>query len=231
MSKIKLGKTGIDFIKEWVIKTALKQQPKGVLTTLPEKNFVDLNTSITAERLMRNGVDPNSIKNVDQVDNIIDQLNKPRVIAADSSKGKGITEALFGKKGEVFNIQGEKLDPSKPIVGGSQSGKKINREFFERNAEAKELQKRIESGVASTVEKMLRMDPIDAMKEANRVIKREGPYKNLSQKDARNILDSTEDHIFDRVIKADEFDVGVTDEVTKAYNDAVKKGYKIFTKK
>jgi hypothetical protein len=68
------------------------------------------------------------------------------------------------------------------------------------------------------------MEPIDAMKEANKVIKREGPYKNLSQKDARNILDSTEDHIFDRVIKADEFDVGATDEVTKAYNDAVKKG-------
>ena len=37
MSKIKLGKTGIEVIKEWVIKTALKQQPKGVLTTLPEK--------------------------------------------------------------------------------------------------------------------------------------------------------------------------------------------------
>jgi hypothetical protein len=36
MSKIKLGKTGIDFIKQWVIKTALKQQPKGVLTTLPK---------------------------------------------------------------------------------------------------------------------------------------------------------------------------------------------------
>jgi hypothetical protein len=237
MSKIKLGKTGIDFIKEWVIKTALKQQPKGVLTTLPEKNFVDLNTSITAERLMRNGVDPNSIKNVDQVDNIIDQLNKPRVIAADSSKGKGITEALFGKKGEVFNLQGEKLDPNLPIVGGTQQGKKINRKFFERDAEgrddirkgiAKEVQQRIDSGVASTVEKMLRMDPIDAMKEANRVIKREGPYKNLSEQDAKKILQDTEDHIFERNIKPKETDMdfneGATDEVTKAYNDAVKKG-------
>ena len=110
MSKIKAGKTGVEVIKEWVIKTFLKQQPKGVLTTLPKKDFVELNTGITAERLMRNGVDPNSIKNVDQVDNIINQLNKPRAVAADSPEGKGITEALFGKKGEVFNIQGEKLD-------------------------------------------------------------------------------------------------------------------------
>jgi hypothetical protein len=53
MSKIKTVKTGIDFIKQWVIKTALKQQPKGVLTTLPKKDFVDLNTAITAERLMK----------------------------------------------------------------------------------------------------------------------------------------------------------------------------------
>jgi hypothetical protein len=206
-SKIKLGKTGVEVIKEWVIKTFLKQQPKGVLTTLPKKDFVDLNTAITTERLMRNGVDPNAIKNVDQVENIINQLNKPRAVAADSPEGKGITEALFGKKGEVFNIQGEKLDPSKPIVGGSQSGKKINREFFERNAEAKELQKRIDSGVASTVERILAMKPIDAMKEANLVIGRKGQYKNLSQEDAKKILQDTEDHIFERNVDIDPEDM------------------------
>ena len=207
MSKIKTVKTGIDFIKEWVIKTALKQQPKGVLTTLPKKDFVELNTGITAERLMRYGVDPNSIKNVDQVENIINQLNKPRAVAADSPEGKGITEALLGKKGEVFNLQGEKLDPSKPIVGGSQSGKKINRKFFERDAEAKEVQKRIDSGVASTVEKMLAMEPIYAMKEANKVIGRKGQYKNLSQEDAKKILQDTEDHIFERNVDIDPEDM------------------------
>ena len=198
MSKIKLGKTGVEVIKEWVIKTFLKQQPKGVLTTLPKKDFVELNTGITAERLMRNGVDPNSIKNVDQVENIINQLNKPRAVAADSPEGKGITEALFGKRGQVIEA-----DFGKPF-----------------SEEVKNVKKRIDSGVATTVEKMLAMEPIDAMKEANKVIKREGPYKNLSQKDARNILDSTEDHIFERNIKSREtdinFDDGATDEVTKA---------------
>jgi hypothetical protein len=137
------------------------------------------------------------------------EMNKPKppkVIAADSPEGKGITEALLGKKGEVFSLQGEKLDPNLPISGGSQQGKKLNRKFFERAAEAQEVEKRIQSGVAATVEKMLRMEPLDAMKEANKVIKREGPYKNLSKRDARNILDSTEDHIFDRVIKVDEFE-------------------------
>ena len=118
------------------------------------------------------------------------EMNKPKppkVIAADSPEGKGITQSLFGKKGEVFNLQGEKLDPNLPISGGTQQGKKINREFFERAAEAQEVEKRIKSGVAATVEKMLRMEPLDAMKEANKVIKREGPYKNLSKQEANTI--------------------------------------------
>jgi hypothetical protein len=192
---------GIDVIRRWVIQTVLKDRGKqgGVTITLPEKNFVDLNTSITAERLMRNGIDPNSITSVNQVENIINQLNKPRVVAADSPEGKGITEALLGKKGEVFNLQGEKLDPNKPIVGGTQQGKKIN--------EVEDVKQRIDSGVASTVEKMLRMDPIDAMKEANKVIGRKGEYKNLSQEDAKKILQDTEDHIFERNVDIDPEDM------------------------
>ena len=143
------------------------------------------------------------------------EMNKqksPKVIAADSPEGKGITEALFGKKGEVFNLQGEKLDPNLPISGGTQQGKKINREFFTRDAEgkddirkgiAKEVQKRIDSGVAATVERILGMKPIDAMKEANSVIGRKGIYKNLSEQDAKKILQDTEDHIFERNIDID----------------------------
>jgi hypothetical protein len=183
MSKIKLGKTGIDFIKEWVIKTALKQQPKGVLTTLPEKNFVDLNTSITAERLMRNGVDPNSIKNVDQVENIINQLNKPKVVSQGDPEFKGIMDNIMGK-----NVI--EADFGKPF-----------------SEEIKNVKKRIDSGVASTVEKMLAMEPIDAMKEANKIIGRKGQYKNLSQEDAKKILQDTEDHIFERNVDIDPEDM------------------------
>jgi hypothetical protein len=121
---------------------------------------------------------------------------------------------------KIFNLQGEKLDPSKPIVGGSQSGKKINPETFRRLAERgpqlikqriadkkineiDEVSKRIDSGVAATVEKILNMKPTDAMKEANLIIGRKGPYKNLSQEDAKTILQDTEDHIFKKNIDTD----------------------------
>ena len=129
-----------------------------------------------------------------QIEMVFEKINKP----IDEMTGIKSTESA-----KIFNLQGEKLDPSKPIVGGSQSGKKINREFFERDAEAKQLQKRIDSGVAATVEKMLNMTPMDAMKEANSVIGRKGIYKNLSPEDAKTILQDTEDHIFERNIDID----------------------------
>jgi hypothetical protein len=52
------------------------------------------------------------------------------------------------------------------------------------------------------------MDPIDAMKEANKVIKREGPYKNLNQQQAKKILEDTEDHIFERNVTDEDFAAG-----------------------
>ena len=58
---------------------------------------------------------------------------------------------------------------------------------------------------------MLAMDPVDAMKEANRVIKREGPYKNLTQQDAKKILQDTEDHIFERNVVPKETDMDFDD--------------------
>jgi len=49
-------------------------------------------------------------------------------------------------------------------------------------------------------------DPIESMKEANKVIKREGRYKNLTNEESQKILKDTDDHIFERDIKPDEFD-------------------------
>jgi hypothetical protein len=51
------------------------------------------------------------------------------------------------------------------------------------------------------------MEPIDAMKEANKIIGRKGQYKNLSQEDAKKILQDTEDHIFERNVDIDPEDM------------------------
>ena len=135
---------GIDIIRRWVIQTTVKDQSKqgGVTINLPKKDFVDLNTSITAERLMRNGIDPNSITSVNQVDNIINQLNKPRVISQDNPEFKGIMSRMMNK-----NVI--EADFGKPF-----------------SEEIKNVKKRIDSGVSATIEKILAMEPIDAMKDA-----------------------------------------------------------------
>ena len=117
----------------------------------------------------------------------------------------------FQDMNKVVDMQtGKSIDPSKPIMGGTQ--------------EIKEVQKRIDSGVAATVEKMLAMEPITAMKEANRVIKREGPYKNLSEQDAKKILQDTEDHIFERNIKPKETDMDFDEDFATGGRVGLKSG-------
>jgi hypothetical protein len=68
---------------------------------------------------MRQGVDLDTLS-PEQLKMIV-QMNKPkppRVIAGDSPEGRGIMEALLGKRGEVVDMAGKKLDTSQGIMGG-----------------------------------------------------------------------------------------------------------------
>jgi hypothetical protein len=91
-------------------------------------------------------------------------------------------------KAEQENI----LTPGKAITADSPEGKKITEALIGKP----------KAGVVSlpTAEKILsdmrNLGPIDAMKEANKVLKREGPYKNLTDKDIEKIMDDINDHIF-----------------------------------
>ena len=50
------------------------------------------------------------------------------------------------------------------------------------------------------------------MKEVNRVIAKEGPYKKVSDKDTDKIFNDTQDHIYERDPKPSEFDIDIDDE-------------------
>ena len=91
-------------------------------------------------------------------------------------------------KAEEENI----LTPGKAITADSPEGKKITEKLIGKpKAEVVSL---------PTAEKILsdmrNLGPIDAMKEANKVLKREGPYKNLTDKDIEKIMDDINEHIF-----------------------------------
>jgi len=93
---------------QWVLRTMMKDQT-GVTRTLPKKDLVDFNVAMTAERLMRNGVDPNSLKNANQVENAINMIeSRPPV-------QQGITST---KSAKVFDMEGQEIPKGSKIMGG-----------------------------------------------------------------------------------------------------------------
>jgi hypothetical protein len=60
---------------------------------------------------MRNGIDPNSLKNANQVENAINQIEAPRNVQ------QGIKST---KSAKVFDLEGKEIDPKKGIMGGKQ---------------------------------------------------------------------------------------------------------------
>ena len=97
-------------ILQWVLRTMMKDQT-GIVRTMPKKDIVDFNVAMTAERLMRNGIDPNSLKNANQVENAINQIEAPRNVQ------QGIKST---KSAKVFDLEGKEIDPKKGIMGGKQ---------------------------------------------------------------------------------------------------------------
>jgi hypothetical protein len=99
------------------------------------------------------------------------EMNKPkapRVISQGDPEFKGITEALLGKQGKV--IEGKFGKPFKEEIGS----------------------------VDNVINNITRMEPVAAMKEVNKVLRREGKYKNLSKQDSEKVFNDTDDWINQR---------------------------------
>ena len=96
-------------LREFVVRLLLKDSPKGVMTTLPNKDLVDMNVQMLAEKLMRNGVDPNSLKNANQVENAI------KMIENRSNVQQGIKST---KSAKIFDLEGKEIPKGSKIMGG-----------------------------------------------------------------------------------------------------------------
>jgi len=112
---------------------------------------------------------------------------------------------------KILDMQGKPIDPSKPIIGGKQLDKNAPGYFNDFTSmmikDANVAPKVVRSGIMKTTEAMnpkfidftinsfKNMDGIKVMKEANKVIKREGPYKDLTKNDAKRIMDAVDDKL------------------------------------
>jgi len=119
-------------VLQWVLRTMMKDQT-GVMRTLPRKDIVDFNVAMTAERLMRNGIDPNSLKNANQVENALNMIeNRSKV-------QEGIKST---KTAKIMDLEGKEIDPRSRIMGGKQA--ETEAEIAERlNRENKEAAQKI----------------------------------------------------------------------------------------
>jgi len=118
------------FIRNYIAKMVAGRSDDGIMITLRDPQKVDFQTSMMQDLLMRRGIDPNSITSEKQLVGIINQIKAME--KAEDAAQSGIRNTESAK---VFNRAGEELDPNKPIIGGTQEGKKIDQDTFIRLAE------------------------------------------------------------------------------------------------
>jgi hypothetical protein len=218
--------SGISFLKRLLMKQAMKKSKdvSGIMTL--NKNLIgDVDSTVKkwVDSAKRQGQDIDKMG--EQELKYLVELNKPKAPSnlAELMEKIGLNDPkknrFLQKEGEVFDLSGKKIDPGKPILGGKnvpeekgfsmtiaegpQKDKKITMdEFFELTGAKNTSNVDV---VSDTVTNMKAMTPMDAMKEANLVIARKGKYKNLTIDESQDILKKTNDHIFERDIKYDEF--------------------------
>jgi hypothetical protein len=119
-----------NIIRQYVRKRTTTKDKEGIMITLPDKEQVDFKEALITEILMRNGVDPNTIKTDEMLENVMAAIEKKE--SMEQAREQGI---MGSQQADVFNTAGQKLDPNQPIIGGTQPGKAIDQDAFRRLAE------------------------------------------------------------------------------------------------
>ena len=73
------AKLGFEVVKQAMLRLLMKKGDDGIVLTLPKNEIVDYNAKITMDRLISNGIDPNSLTSPDQVLNVLDNINNQAI--------------------------------------------------------------------------------------------------------------------------------------------------------
>jgi len=229
--------SALKIIQAFAKKSLTKNQGSGIIS-LPSDFMAAEKAGQIALLLERAGIPTNQLDDFIRSEtdlvkylNIIEAANKPTVYSGQAAMDQ--LNKLFPKKGEVFDLIGNQLDPNKPIIGGTQGietllkkgaltkgtvedaalekSRQRVRAYKQKLADDeknnvkdrkmfKEANEKFNKTdiIADTVTKMISMEPVAAMKEANKVLGRKGIYKNLTEEQSQKILKDTDDWIFQR---------------------------------
>ena len=206
------GKIVTDFIKMQLFK-------KG--GAIASDKAVQFAANALEKRLINLGIDPRTLNNQTQLKQLLayvkqaedQQFNQLYSNVLSGEDATNFLNKAFKLKNNVVDMTGKKIDTSQGIMGGKsvkeilesgqvqkgtqnlkKSDKVVEREMFE---EANEKFNQTDV-VADTIAKITSMEPVAALKEANKIISRKGIYKNLNKDQSKTILKDTEDWIFQR---------------------------------
>jgi hypothetical protein len=121
-----MGPKALTFIHSLARKSLTKGQGSGI-TKIPSAMQAEAKASEIFTNLVEAGLKPEmmddfirSEADVAKYLNILDAYKRERMkpIPADSPRGKEITEALFGKRGEVVDMKGNVIPEGSGIMGG-----------------------------------------------------------------------------------------------------------------
>jgi hypothetical protein len=104
----------IDLFRRYIIKSRVSEAGEGVVKKLPRQDFIDLNVQITLDKFIANGINPNNMKNTNQIENVMNQIDTPKV-----NVNPGVEKT---NKATVYDLKGNKIDTSKGIMGGEEVG-------------------------------------------------------------------------------------------------------------
>jgi len=203
---------GLSILRRLLMKQAMKEnapfQNEGIMSISKSlSGNVDTKLRGMIRVAEKQGVDLNKLS--EQEIKYMLELNKPRapVVLSNEEAYEFLNKFLKqgkGKKGEVIKFPKDKIKdidkaksrlPETEIIGGIQTTRGLGDVF------PKQVEKTVT--VRTVIEDIKKLEPIESMKETNRVLKGEGKYKNLSKADREKIAgdESVTDHIFERNIE------------------------------
>ena len=125
-------------LQEFIIREIFKDAPTGVMRTLPNKELVDMNVQVLAQRLMQGGIDPTALKNANQVENAINMIESRAPVQ------QGIKST---KSAKVFDMEGKEIKDPKNIVGGKEINQQsLKEELMKTDNPVSDLIKTTEKG-------------------------------------------------------------------------------------
>jgi len=190
-------------------KQAMKPGKEGIMQ-IPNKQIVIDTTNDILTKFKKHGVPNEIIKTERDVQKILNQIDiietenlRRRVISPGHPRHKEITEALLGKKKTTADLidlglvrkgkNVKKTTPKEAVDPKLVEEVKVKETFEDATKRFNQT-----DVVADTVTRIVSMEPVAAMKEANKIIGRKGIYKNLTKEQSQKILKDTEDWIFQR---------------------------------